>query len=154
MAGCRKAAPSGYTVPMGELVSVGPITYTVFEEEWKTELESGGGPRSPRNRFLVLRLTVTNGGGSDFNMPLLKLEDGKGKIYLEEQSGEGVGEWLGLIRVVKRNETANGRILFDVPPGSYKLHVFDNGDLENQQVKYVEIPFSMEPKVNVNPPSH
>lgn len=149
---CDKAKAPAQTAAMGDKLSVGPITYSVFESSWKPELQGNSGPRTPKNRFLILRLTVTNGGGKDFSLPLLRLESADGKTYLEEDSGEGVAEWLGLIRIIKSNQTADGRILFDVPPGGYRLQVVDDGDLENQQVKYVDVPFNVEPTVKVPAP--
>ena len=137
---------------MGERVAVGPITYNVFEASWKNELAGNDGHRTPMNRYLVLRLSVTNGGNNDFSLPLLRLEGSDGKIYIEEQSGEGVESWLGLIRVISANQTTDGRILFDVPPGTYRLQVVDNGDLEDQKARYVEIPFTVEPTVKVPVP--
>jgi hypothetical protein len=148
-AGCGKtrlATPVGH---MGDNISVGPISYNVFESDWRPELRGSAGRRSPKNRFLILRVTVTNGGGKEFNLPLFHLEGADGKTYLEEDSGEGVTNWLGLIRILKISETVDGRIVFDVPPGSYKLQVLDNNDLETQQMKLVDIPFNVEQQVKV-----
>lgn len=152
MSGCSREKIAEQVSPMGDHVSVGPITYSVFEASWKDDLPGSTGRRIPKNRFLVIRLTVTNGGSKDFSLPMLRLEGSDGKTYMEEDTGEGVESWLGLIRVISATQTADGRILFDVPPGTYKLQVVDDGDLENQKVRYVEIPFNVEPTVKVPVP--
>ncbi len=151
---CKRTAPAFVVSHMGDPVALGSITYNVFEADWKSELEGSMGRRSPKNRFLLLKMVVTNGGGQDISVPLLQLENAKGDTYMEEKSGDGVPDWLGLLRVVKPVETAEGRILFDVPPGAYKLQVVDDGDLENQQARYIDIPYKLDEPVRVPVPEH
>jgi Telomeric repeat-binding factor 2. len=140
-------------VPMGERVSVGSVTYNVFQADWRSDLETPSGRRYPRHRFLVVRLSITNGAGENVNIPLLRVEDAGGKTYMEEDSAEGVDGWLGLLRIIAPAHTEEGAILFDVPPGNYKLHVVDGGDLEQQKVRFVEIPYTIAAPVQVKPPS-
>lgn len=152
LSGCGNTAAPAATVRMGDQVSVGPITYNVFESQWTPDLPGTNGRRTPKNRFLVLRLSVTNGGAKDFPLPLLKLEGSNGQTYMEEDSGDGVRDWLGLIRVIPVAQNVTGRVVFDVPPGSYKVQLVDNGEPEDQRVKYVEIPYNVEQQVKMPAP--
>jgi hypothetical protein len=152
LGGCGKAVAPAQSVRMGEQVAVGPITYNVFESQWTPDLPGTNGRRAPKNRFLVLKLSITNGGAKDFALPLLRLEGAHGQTYLEEESGDGVRDWLGLIRVIPIAQSATGRIVFDVPPGSYKVQLVDNGDLEDQKVKFVDIPYNVEQQVKMPAP--
>lgn len=151
--GCSRLSPSPKPAPMGERVSVGSVTYNVFQADWRSDLETSSGWRYPRHRFLVVRLSITNGAGENVNIPLLRVEDASGKTYMEEDSAEGVEGWLGLLRIIPPAHTDEGTILFDVPPGNYKLHVVDGGDLEQQKVRLVEIPYTIAAPVQVKPPA-
>jgi hypothetical protein len=87
LAGCssaKKAGGSGVTYPMGSQVYVGPLTLNALETEWKERLDTDNGQREPKHRFLLIRVTVTNGGGGEQGLPLLNLVDSKGTMYLEE----------------------------------------------------------------------
>jgi hypothetical protein len=130
--------------PMGSPVYVGPLTVTALESEWKESLDTGSGTREPKNRFLLIRVTATNGGGAEAALPLLNLVDSKGNTYLEEDKGEGVPTWLGLLRILRPAQTEDGHLLFDVPPASYKLRVTTGGDPEQEMSALIDIPFRLE----------
>jgi len=141
--GSRRAEGSR-SYPMGSQVYVGPLTFTALEAEWKEQLDTENGPRTPKSRFLLLRVTVTNSGGAEQGVPLLSLVDPKGNTYLEEDKGEGVSRWLGLLRVLKPAQTEEGYLLFDAPPGSYQLRVTTGGDPEQEMVALIDIPFKLD----------
>ena len=63
---------------MGQRVQVGPITYVALETQWKTQLKEGVGSAVPNNRFLMIRMSLTNSGGANQAVPLMVLVDGKG----------------------------------------------------------------------------
>lgn len=130
--------------PMGTQVYVGPLTFTALEAEWKDQLDTENGARQPKRRFLMVRVTVTNGGGAVQGLPLLSLVDSKGNTYLEEDKGEGVARWLGLLRELKPAQTEEGYLLFDVAPGSYQLRVTTGGDPEQEMTAMIEIPFKLD----------
>jgi len=134
------------TYRMGERASVGKLVYIVTEAEWQPALgDPASGGRIPENRFLQLRLTITNGGGETLHIPLLALYDADGKSTRESDNGEQVSGWLGLLRQIKPAETLQGAILFDVKPAAHKLQITDSGDPENELVAYVEIPLDLQP---------
>src|SRR2546422_259696 len=81
--------------------------------------------RLAQNRFLLLTVSVTNGGGRDVALPLLSLEDANGKLHTESENGASVENWFGLLRNISPAQTQQGRMLFDVPLGSYKLRLTD-----------------------------
>src|SRR5262249_10193568 len=59
--------------PMGERVTVGSLTYNVVETAWRSQLGDAFKIRIPDQRFLLITLTVTNGGGRLISVPLLTL---------------------------------------------------------------------------------
>ncbi|MBI1897078.1 MAG: DUF4352 domain-containing protein [Acidobacteria bacterium] len=147
LAACRQTgdSPAGNTYSMGERVHLGPLTYNVLESEWRSQLNSTTGLRTPqKGRFLLIKLSITNGGSGDVGLPLLFLEDAKGQSYRELDEGvDGVEHWLGLLRNVSPAETEQGVIVFDVPPGAYKLRVSDGGDIRNEKTATIEIPYEI-----------
>jgi len=127
---------------MGELATVGPVIYNVLETEWRAGIGEAISQTIPENRFLLIRMSITNSGDRDVAIPLLTLEDQDGNTYLEESSVENVSDWLGLLRIVRPAATLQGRAVFDVPVGDYMLRVTDGGELENERTALVEIPLA------------
>lgn len=128
---------------MGERVQVGPLVYTVLEADWENELGDGANARIPKNRFLVIRLSVQNAGSKELTLPLLMLEDDKRQETLELDNGQGVEDWMGLLRHVTPANTIQGRIVFDVPVAPYQLRLTDAAELENERTAYVSIPLKL-----------
>jgi hypothetical protein len=136
---------------MGDKVSAGPLTYNVVEKVWRSQLGEGFVTRSPQNRFLLITLSATNGGGRDVSVPLLQLEGPDGKVYQEIENGEGVENWLGILRTVEPAQTQQGRIVFDVPLSSYRLRLSD-GDSVSGHYAYVQIPLQIDADPPVDTP--
>jgi hypothetical protein len=132
---------------MGEPVQVGPLIYTVLDAEWHDQLGEPPSVRTPQRRFFAIRLSVTNSGVASSGIPALRLVDSHGTAYEELSEGEGVQEWLGFLREVKPAETERGRILFDVPTGSYKLRLVNDAEPDLEKVALVEIPLQLGPNV-------
>ena len=122
--GCSKP-PKPAVYKMGERVEAGPLTYNVFEADWKTQIGSGVGASVPEHRFLVVHLSVTNGGAEAVSLPPLTLVDDSGQAYNEAAVAADVPALLGLVRSLKPVDTLDGRVLFDVEPKSYKLKLDD-----------------------------
>jgi hypothetical protein len=140
---CRKGRDASFigTFHMGEKVQMGPMVYQVLESAWKTELGSGG--RTPKDRYLFLRLSITNGGGAPESVSNLTLE-GNGKTYNEvTEDMDKVDNWLGLLRNVGVSQTEQGWIVFDAPVGAYKL-VITHGDIGEEKYAHVDIPVQLE----------
>jgi hypothetical protein len=141
--GCRPAQPQlKLEYHIGDAAPTGPLTYTVVEARWASQLEGFPTPRIPNRNFLLVRLTITNGGGTEAGLPFLKLVNSNGDTFSESEDGTGVEHWLGLIRRIDPAQTEDGWLLFDVPTNSYKLRASD-GALENEHVAMISIPLSM-----------
>lgn len=130
--------------PMGTPVIVGDLSYTVYQTEWRDELQTNMGPRKPEHRFLLVTVSITNNGPEDLTAPLLAVIDKDGRETLELDKAEGVPQWLGLLRRVRSTQTETGVLLFDVPPGDYKLRVSSGGDVEHEQTALVSLPYRVE----------
>jgi hypothetical protein len=144
LAGCSHREPPPAEYPMGEKVTLGPLTYNVIESFWRTQLGDALKIRPAQQRFLILSLSVTNGGGSDVSVPLLTLENPDGRDFLESDNGEGVENWLGLLRNISPAQTEQGRILFDVPLSSYKLRLTDGAGPGAEKYGWVTIPLRID----------
>jgi hypothetical protein len=111
---------------MGEKVPVGRLTYTVFETQWATHFGEGVSARVPQNRFFLVRLSAVNGGSAEAPVPNFTIEDDSGHTYSELSDGDGVPQWAGYLRNVKPADFIQGNVVFDAPPGHYKLRATDN----------------------------
>ena len=137
---------------MGERANVGPLTYNVVETAWRSQLGSEFKMRFPQQRFLLVTVSVTNGGGKEISVPLFTLEDQKGQSFQELDNGEGVDNWFGLLRNLETAQTQQGRLVFDVPLGSYKLRVTDGADPGSEKFAFIEIPLRMDTDTGVDTP--
>ena len=149
---CQKAPVAATQFAMGERVPVGQMTYSVVESEWKTQLGESFKIRSPENRFLLIKLSVTNGTGQDASIPLLTLEASNGQTYRELSDGEGVVNWFGLLRTISPGQTQQGAIVFDVPLTSFKLRVPDISDPGLERYVTVQIPLRLDSDVPIQSP--
>ncbi len=127
------------TYNMGDPVALGRLTYTVFETRWLPRLGEDPVPRIPQHRFFLIRVSVANSGSSDTLAPNLTIEDAKGNVYQEISNGEGVPQWIGYLRHIKPADSVQGNLLFDAPPGAYKLRVWDEN---SERAALVTIPLS------------
>jgi hypothetical protein len=132
---------------MGEPVQVGPLIFTILDAEWHDQLGEPPNVRTPQQRFLSIRISVTNSGVATSGIPALSLVDSRGTTYEELNEGDGIPEWLGFLREVKAAQTERGRILFDVPTGPYRLRLVNDADPDNEKVALVDIPVQLGPTV-------
>src|SRR5689334_212015 len=109
LAGCGRFRPARVNYQMGEKVPLGSLTYNIIETTWLTQLGNGFRVRTPQQRFLLISLSVSNGGGSDLSVPPLSLENYEGQSFLEER-GEDVENWIGLLRTISPAQTLEGKI--------------------------------------------
>ncbi|MDQ6678958.1 MAG: DUF4352 domain-containing protein [Acidobacteriota bacterium] len=151
IAGCKTGTHGVIgSYKIGEKVQVGPLIYTVFEAQNLTNIGEGLEARLPKGRFLVIHLSVVNGGGnSDQQIPTVTLVDDQGESYTELDNGAGVPQWLGLARKVRPAESLTGDVIFDVPPKHYQLRIPDELD---DRFALVDIPptFGL-PEVRIDP---
>ena len=141
---CTKPQETRKDYSMGENVPVGQMTYVVVESAWRNQLGESFRVRSPEQRFLLLKISVTNGTGKDVSIPLLTLEGSNGQTYRELANGESVDNWFGLLRTISPGQTQQGNIVFDVPLSSYKLRVPDLADEALERFASVQIPLRLD----------
>ena len=128
---------------IGEKVQLGGVVYSVLDTEWLTGLDSGGtGARTPAHRFLVVHLSMTNGGSKEATLPLLHIVGPDGAEHLELADGKGLPNWLGILRTLNPTETKDGRIVFDVPVGAYSIRLTDGSEQELEKTAMVVLPAS------------
>jgi hypothetical protein len=125
LSGCSSSSSKTSTYLMGEKVPIGRLSYTVFETQWLTHIGEGAAARVPEHRFFLVRFGAVNGGSDDAPIPNPTIQDDKGKVYEELSNGEGVPQWAGYLRTAKPADTVQGNIVFDAPPGHYKLKLAD-----------------------------
>lgn len=137
---------------MGERAEAGKIVYSVLEATWKKQLGEAEHPRLPQKEFLLVRLSVTNGGPAEASIPAATLVAPSGAEYPELTDVAGVDDWMGVLRPLKPNETQFGWIVFDAPRGDYQLRVTDDAfDPADAIVALIQIPLKMESKTDALP---
>ena len=104
------------------------------------QLGSGVDARVPQNRFFLVRVSATNGGGSEAFIPNFTLEDDAGGSCAEVSNGDGVPHWMGYLRSIKPADTLQGNILFDCVPKHYRMKLTN----EDGKAAYVDIPLSFD----------
>ena len=153
LCGCRGVGSGeAKTGKMGERVQVGPLIYSVLEADWKSTIGDPPEIKYPKNKFLIVRLTVTNSGASESGIPHMTLEDARGNSYPEGVDGQSIPEWLPVLRRVKPAETEQGRIYFDAPPASYRLRIMNDADSGQEKIAFIEIPLQLEPEAPASLP--
>ncbi len=138
------------TVHLGEKVQAGSLSYNAFDTQWLASLGEGANSRLPVNRFFLVRVNVVNGGRSDATVPTLTLLDDSGQSYNEMTNGDGVPNWMGIVRKIRPADSENGNIAFDVPPRHYRLRV---GDESDERFAYVDIPLNFTIQTPAIPPA-
>jgi hypothetical protein len=141
--GCSKGNASFIgTFRMGERVQAGSLVYQVLESDWRSELGSAG--RTPKNRYMFVKLSITNTSSNTISVPTLMIE-GAGQTYPEvTEDMDKVDNWLGLLRNIGPSQTEQGWIVFDAPMAAYKLVVTDAGEIGHEKSAHVEIPVQLE----------
>lgn len=142
LAGCASTASRREKVyPPGATVEVGSLTYSVSNPVWTASLNGEHGPRVPSHRFLILTVSASNRLSEPATIPLLTLVDGEDRQYLESDNGEGLSNWMGLLRRIEGHGTEGGEVVFDVPAGKgpYRLRVSSGGEVEKEITALIEV---------------
>lgn len=150
--GCTMGLREEAVHRMGEQATVGPVVYNVLETEWRNQLGNPLDPMIPKNKFLLVRLSIRNAGNQQVAVPLLNLvevldEDtprSEGKTYLELSDVKGVPNWLGLLRLLEGADFVEGTIVFDVPAADYYLRITDGGALEDERTALILLPLTLD----------
>lgn len=116
---------------------MGHLIYAAFETQWLSQIGEGVDARVPQQRFFLVRMAVTNSGGEAVAAPNLSVVDDEGRSYQELSDGQGVSQWIGFLRQLGPSDTAQGNLLFDVPPRHYKLRV---SDVDGTNTAMIDLP--------------
>ena len=113
LAGCSGASTPAKTdevrvVPAGEKASAGHLTYNVVDSQIFAQLGDEARPHVPKDRYLVVQVTVTNSSNVDNPIPAIELVSDAGKTYSEVTDGTGLTNWLGIVRHVGPGLTERG----------------------------------------------
>jgi hypothetical protein len=141
LSGCGSGSNEIRTYNLGDRVQAGPLVYTAFDTHWYLTLGQQTNPRVPANRFLVVHMTINNGGATDSAVPSISLLDDNGASINELTDGSGIPDWLGVIRKIKPMDAEKGTVAFDAAPKHYKLRVSDETD---QIVCYIDLPLNLQ----------
>ena len=152
LVGCGKQQQARTDFTMGERVPLGQMTYSVIESAWRTQLGEGFKIRTPEQRFLLIKVSVTNGTGKDVSVPLLTLEGSSGQTYRELADGDGVENWFGVLRTISPGQTQQGNVVFDVPLTSFKLRLPDINESGFESYASIQIPLRIDPDVPIQSP--
>ena len=143
LASCGRA-PATPVYQMGERAEIASVVYSVLEARWVQQLGEGPSPRLPRASFLLLRVSATNGSTRHFTIPQMVLVAPTKEEHPELSEGEGVADWIGLLRGVEPLETKTGWVLFDVPHADYRLRVADDAfDPADAKTALIEVPIRL-----------
>jgi hypothetical protein len=124
---------SSKTLPViyaaGDKATVGPLIYNVTDTEVAQQLgEDPNNMRTPRDRFFLVKVSVSNSSSDEQPIPAMTLVDDTGHNYTELADGANVPNWLGVVRNVGPTQTEQGFVVFDAPTKHYRLRLNDPAD--------------------------
>ena len=139
--GCsRFQKPDRVLYAASDKATVGPLDYSITDAEVAQQLgDDPNNLRTPRERFYLVTLNVTNTGSAEQSIPTLTLVDDSGRNYTELSDGAGVPNWLGVVRKVGPARTARGVVLFDAPSKHYRLRL--NDPLDEREIA-IDVPLN------------
>ncbi len=146
LAGCNNAATTAKTEQVrvaaaGEKAEVGHLSYTIVDSQVLTQLGEDPSQRIPRERFMLVQISVTNSSNVDNPIPSVELVGDSGTTYQELSDGSGAPNWLGIVRHVGPGQTERGNVLFDAPAAHYKVRFKD--EMSNNEI-LADLPLSFE----------
>lgn len=122
-----KNAPTIY--PAGDKATAGNLVYNVTDAEKTQQLgEDPANPRTAKDRFYLIRMSISNSSSDEQPIPAMSLVDDTGQSYTESADGTGVAHWLGVVRKVSPAQTESGYVVFDAPVKHYRLRLTDAFD--------------------------
>jgi hypothetical protein len=139
LAACVERASEVRTYTLGQKATLGNLTYLGLETQWLPAFGEGPAARAAQNRFLLVRLSVSNGGNSEAAVPNFSVEDNTGRRFPELSDGAGVPDWIGALRTLAPADTLVGNAVFDVPTGHYTLHILDE---DSQHEARLDLPLN------------
>jgi hypothetical protein len=135
LAGCAsissKNEPTIYAA--GDKATAGTLVYNLADAEKMQQLgDDPANPRTAKDRFYLIKLSISNSGSDEQPIPAMSLVDDAGQTYTESSNGTGVANWLGVVRKVGPAQTESGYLIFDAPVRHYRLRL--NDPLDEKEV--------------------
>jgi hypothetical protein len=122
----------------GDKAAIGPLVYNLTDAETAQQLgDDPASPRTPQNRFYLIKVSISNSGNEDQPIPAMSLVDESGQSYNELSDGGGVPNWLGVVRKVAAAQTEQGYVAFDAPTKHYRLRL--NDPLDESEIS-IDVP--------------
>jgi hypothetical protein len=122
-----KNSPTIYTA--GDKATAGTLVYNLADAEKTQQLgDDPANPRTAKDRFYLIRISISNSGSDEQPIPAMSLVDDTGQSYTESSDGTGVANWLGVVRKVSPAQTESGYVVFDAPVKHYRLRINDPFD--------------------------
>ncbi|MDP9053836.1 MAG: DUF4352 domain-containing protein [Acidobacteriota bacterium] len=140
--GCSSLAPKSTPTiyAAGDKASAGSLLYNLTDAESVQQLgDDPSRPRTPKDRFYLIKVSVSNSGSEDQPIPAMTLVDDSGQTYPELADGSGVPNWLGVVRKVGAAQTEQGNVVFDAPMKHYRLRL--NDALDEKEIA-IDVPVS------------
>jgi hypothetical protein len=142
-AGCTGGAESAVkTYALGETAEAGAFGFQVNGCDWRTRIGEGPDAKTAIHSFLVLQVGVFNRSPSDLAIPAMTLLDEDGQAHSEVPGVTADPRWLGLSHKARANEITHGNVIFDVPPGHYRLRVTDESGFD--KFALIDIPLRIQ----------
>jgi hypothetical protein len=142
LAGCSSVSPKNTPTifAAGDKAAMGSLVYNLTDAETTPQLgDDPTNPRTPQERFYLVKVSISNSGADEQPIPGMTLVDDSGKMYPELSDGAGVANWLGVVRKVGAAQTEQGIVAFDAPVRHYRLRL--NDTLDDKEVA-IDIPLS------------
>jgi hypothetical protein len=142
LAGCSSVSSKNTATifAAGDKATMGSLIYNLTDAETTAQLgDDPNNPRTPQERFYLVKVSISNSGADEQPIPGMTLVDDSGKMYPELSDGVGVGNWLGVVRKVGAAQTEQGIVAFDAPVKHYRLRL--NDTLDDKEVA-IDIPLS------------
>ena len=113
----------------GDKATVGSLVYNITDAERTQQLgEDGPAARTSKDRFYLIRVSVSNSAADEAPIPAMTLVNESGQSYPELSDGAGIPNWLGVVRKVGPAQTESGYVAFDAPITHYRLRLTDPFD--------------------------
>jgi hypothetical protein len=138
--GCSSSKKEPVIYAAGDKATVGPLVYNVTDTEVTQQLgDDPAKERTAQDRFFLVKVSVSNSSADDQPIPAMTLVDDEGHSYTELADGNGVPNWLGVVRKVRPTQTEQGVVVFDAPTKHYHLRL--NDPLDEKEIA-IDVPLS------------
>jgi hypothetical protein len=130
--------PSSVRYKVGDNVFVGYWAYRCYGARWQRSIGSEYTRQYPDAQFLIVDLAIRNNDKTASVLAPLKLIDAEGREYEESSKGIFMDNSFGMLKSVNPGVSSRGYVVFDVPPGKYKLKVY--GGYTSGGFEFIELP--------------